>query len=73
MLKVSAKAGEPAYEPSVDNTLNKTYVIARPLFLYTIGEPTGEVKKYIDWIQGPAGQKIVEESGYVPVPAKGSI
>ncbi len=70
MLKVAMKKGDPAYEPSVENTLSKKYPIARPLFVYTLGEPQGHVKKYIDWILGPQGQKIVEDSGYVPVPAK---
>jgi ABC-type phosphate transport system substrate-binding protein len=26
------------------------------------------VKAYIDWILSEAGQKVVEDSGYVPVP-----
>jgi phosphate transport system substrate-binding protein len=69
MLKLSGKAGEPAVEPSVETALNKTYPLARSLLLYTLGEPAGEVKGYIDWILSPTGQKIVEENGYVPVPA----
>jgi phosphate transport system substrate-binding protein len=69
LLKLSGKAGEPAVNPSVETTLNKTYPLARSLLLYTLGEPTGEVKGYIDWILSPAGQKLVEENGYVPVPA----
>jgi ABC-type phosphate transport system substrate-binding protein len=36
--------------------------------LYTLGEPAGEVANYIKWILGDAGQRIVETSGYVPVP-----
>ncbi|MCP5519797.1 MAG: phosphate ABC transporter substrate-binding protein [Verrucomicrobiales bacterium] len=70
MLRIALKAGEPAYVPSVDNALSKKYPIARPLYLYTLGQPEGAVKQYIDWILGPAGQKIVAESGYVPLPAK---
>jgi len=69
MLKLASKAGEPAVEPSVANTLNKSYPLARSLLLYTLGEPEGAVKGYIEWILSPAGQKIVEENGYVPVPA----
>ena len=42
--------------------------MARSLHLYTLGEPQGAVKQYIDWILSDAGQKVVEESGYVPVP-----
>jgi phosphate transport system substrate-binding protein len=68
MLKVSPKTGAPAIEPSVANTLSKTYPIARELFVYTLGEPQGEVKKYVDWMLGDAGQQVVEKSGYVPLP-----
>ncbi|MBI5014016.1 MAG: phosphate ABC transporter substrate-binding protein [Deltaproteobacteria bacterium] len=67
MLKVSEKAGAPAVPPSVEATQNRTYPIARSLLLYTLGEPQGAVKKYIDWILTDAGQKIVEQTGYVPV------
>ncbi len=69
MLKVSPKAGQPAIEPGVATTLSKQYPIARPLLLYTLGEPTGELKNYIDWILTDAGQQIVEKSGYVPLRA----
>ena len=69
MLKISPKAGQPAIEPSVATTLSKQYPIARPLMVYTLGEPTGELKNYIDWILTDAGQKVVEKSGYVPLPA----
>jgi ABC-type phosphate transport system substrate-binding protein len=69
MLPVSSKKGEPAVEPSIENTLNKKYPIARSLLLYTLGEPQGEVKNYIDWILSDAGQKFVETSGYVPLPS----
>lgn len=67
ILKVAKKAGEPAYPPTVENVLNRNYPIARSLHLYTLGEPQGEVKKYIEWILSDEGQKIVQELGYVPV------
>lgn len=67
MLKVKKTASDPAYEPSVANTLAKTYPIARSLQVYTLGEPQGAVKKYIDWMMSDAGQKVVETSGYVPL------
>jgi len=69
MLKVAAKDGAPAYEPSVANAVAKKYPLARSLQVYTLGEPAGEVKKYVDWIRSPAGQRIVEDSGYVPLAA----
>jgi phosphate transport system substrate-binding protein len=70
MLRVASKPGEPAVEPTVANTLSKKYPIARSLQVYTLGEPTGEVKKYVDWTMTDAGQKVVEQSGYVPLPAE---
>jgi phosphate transport system substrate-binding protein len=70
-LRVSKGAGQPSYAPSVESTLNHTYPIARPLFMYTLGEPTGAVKKYLDWVNSEAGQKIVLQSGYVPLPKAG--
>ena len=60
-------ASGAAIEPSVVNTLNKSYPIARSLLVYTLGVPTGEVAKYIDWTLSDPGQKIVEQSGYVPL------
>ncbi len=69
MLRVAAEPGAPAVPPSVTATLDKSYPIARSLHLYTVGEPQGAVKAYIDWILGPDGQRIVEESGYVPMAA----
>jgi phosphate transport system substrate-binding protein len=67
-LKLAAKPGAPAIEDSVANVTNKSYPLARSLHVYTLGEPQGEVRKYIDWILSDAGQKVVEDSGYVPVP-----
>ncbi len=69
-LKVSKKKGEKAVEPTIATTLDKTYPIARPMFMYTAGEPEAHIKAYLDWVMGPAGQKIVEETGYVPLPKK---
>jgi phosphate transport system substrate-binding protein len=71
-LKVARKSGDPAYPPTIETTLSHTYPIARPLFMYTLGEPTGAVKAYLDWVLSPDGQKIVAQSGYVPMPKTGT-
>jgi phosphate transport system substrate-binding protein len=68
MLKVAPKAGAPAVAPTVAGVHDKTYPMARSLHLYTLGEPQGAVKKYVEWILSDAGQKVVEDSGYVPIP-----
>ena len=69
MVKLASGAGAPAVAPSVASTLDKTYPLARSLQMYTLGEPNAVVKSYIDWILSEAGQRILEENGYVPVPA----
>jgi phosphate transport system substrate-binding protein len=67
-LKVASKPGSPAVAPTVAGVHDKTYPLARSLHVYTLGEPQGAVKQYIDWILSDAGQKVVEDSGYVPIP-----
>ncbi len=67
-LRLAAVKGAPAVAPTVENTLNKSYPLARALYLYTAGEPQGAVKKFVDWVLSPAGQKIMADCGYVPMP-----
>jgi phosphate transport system substrate-binding protein len=66
-LKVSPKKGEPAIEPGTESARNKSYPIARGLYLYTAGAPEGEIAAFIEWIKGPDGQKIVAKEGFVPL------
>jgi phosphate transport system substrate-binding protein len=68
MLKVAKARGEAAVSPAVAAVHDKSYPLARSLHVYTLGEPQGALKAYVDWILSEAGQKIVEQSGYVPVP-----
>ncbi|HXG47373.1 MAG TPA: phosphate ABC transporter substrate-binding protein [Methylomirabilota bacterium] len=70
IVNVSRKTGEKAVEPSIATTLDGTYPIARPMFMYTPPGAPEHVKKYLNWVRSPAGQKIVVESGYVPLPEK---
>jgi phosphate transport system substrate-binding protein len=70
VLKVSKKTGDPAVAPSIESTLDKSYPISRPMFVYTAGEPKADVKTYIDWLLSDAGQAILKEQGYVPLPKK---
>lgn len=55
-------------EPTAANTLSGTYPVSRLLYMYTLGEGTPEVVRYLDWIRSDAGQGLVERSGYVPLP-----
>ena len=51
--------------PTKESVLKNKYPITRPLFMYTNGKPEGTVKKFIDFLKGPEGRKIVGEEGFV--------
>jgi phosphate transport system substrate-binding protein len=53
---------------SEETTLDGTFPISRPLFMFTQGWPTGDTVKFINYVLHPQkGQKLVRESGYVPL------
>lgn len=67
-LPISKKKGEPGVAPALDTALNGTYPISRPLYFYSRGTPTPPVQAFIDWTLSDAGQKILQDIGYVPAP-----
>ena len=52
---------------TIANVKNKSYPLLRPLNLVTKGQPTGNAKKFIDFVLSPKGQKIVENKEFVKV------
>jgi len=53
---------------SAATTLNGTYPISRPLFMFTPGWPKGDVLNFINFVINPnKGQKYVAEAGFVPL------
>lgn len=66
-LAIATKPGGEAVLPSVATVNNKKYPVSRDLYMYTPGEPAGEVKKYLDWIHTSEAQKIVLDLGFVPI------
>lgn len=67
MVPVAKDPRGQAYEPSEENALKGVYPIARPLQVYTNGEPAGVIKEFVNFMLGPDGQRIVEEIGYTPI------
>ena len=53
--------------PTGDAVRNKSWIYARPTFYYTNGEPTGLAKQFVDFTLSAAGQKIVDNVGFVGV------
>ncbi|MGI9626088.1 MAG: phosphate ABC transporter substrate-binding protein [Longimicrobiales bacterium] len=64
---VTAEEGGACVMPSVDTAIDGTYPIARPLMMYTAGQPEGAVKEYMDWVLSDEGQCLILEQGYAPV------
>jgi len=64
--KVKKDAGSPGVLPTAENIKKGDYPITRFLYMYLRNRPTGETKKYIDWILSQEGQMIVTEVGYFP-------
>ncbi len=65
--KIKKDANSPGYEPNSETVKSGTYPISRYLYMYTKSRPTGELKKYIDWILSNEGQAIVEKVGYFSI------
>ncbi len=65
--KVKKDANSPAILPTTETIGKGDYPITRFLYMYMRNRPTGETKKYIDWILGPEGQMVVTEVGYFPI------
>jgi phosphate transport system substrate-binding protein len=66
VIAVAKNEGGPYVIPSAETVNNGSYPIARPLYMYTAGQPTGQIKTYLDWIlQG--GQALVSKLGFVPL------
>ena len=63
---ISKKDGEACVSPTVATASDRSYPIARPLIMYTNGEPAGAIKNYMDWIQSDDGQCILKSKGYAP-------
>jgi phosphate transport system substrate-binding protein len=67
MISIAEEEGGAYVLPSIPTVNDKTYPIARDLYMYTNGQPEGLLKEYLDWIMSGTAQQIVAELGFVPV------
>lgn len=49
------------------NVVRNRYSLTRYLHFYTVDQPDGLLKDFIDWVTGPEGQKIVKQAGFYPL------
>jgi phosphate transport system substrate-binding protein len=67
VVALAKDANSPYIMPSIETVNDGTYPVARDLYMYTAGEPTGVILEYINFILSEAGQKVVKAQGFVPV------
>ncbi|MBN1400213.1 MAG: PstS family phosphate ABC transporter substrate-binding protein [Anaerolineae bacterium] len=66
VIGVAVDEVSPYILPSAQTVNNGAYPISRPLYMYTAGEPQGEVAAYLSYVLD-AGQLLVAELGFVPL------
>jgi len=67
---VSRDEGVECVEPTTATTAAGQYPLSRGVYMYTLGEPTGAVARYLAWVQSDAAQEIATKLGFTPVPAE---
>lgn len=53
--------------PTAENIRNGTYPFTVDVFMATAGEPKPSTRKLMDWMLSKPGQKLIEDTGYVPL------
>jgi len=69
-IPVAKDANSKAVSASVSTIHNGEYPISRFLYFCLNTKPSGNVKKFVDWIISSAGQKVVSDVGYYPIKGK---
>lgn len=67
VLGIAAQQGGEFIFPNIETVNSNQYPIARDLYMYTNGNPSGHILDYITWVLSPEGQQIVKDLGFVPV------
>lgn len=67
VIAVAKDKNCPYLEPVLANVQDNSYPIARPLLIYTKGQPQGIVKAFLDFVLSEEGQEIVRKTDFVPI------
>jgi phosphate transport system substrate-binding protein len=66
-LNVSYDKGKTFIAPKVETAMDKTYPVTRPLYYYYLTKIEKTVSPFVNYILSAEGQKVVLETGYVPL------
>lgn len=67
IIGVASEEGAEYIFPSVETVNSGLYPIARDLYMYTNGQPVGQLAEYMDWLFSVEAQEIVASLGFVPI------
>jgi phosphate transport system substrate-binding protein len=65
--ELKVKTGDDEVAPTEANIKSGKYPMSRPLFFYTRGEATGDIKAFVDYALSKAGQETVTKVGYFSI------
>jgi phosphate transport system substrate-binding protein len=65
--ELKVKTGDEEVSPTEANIKSGKYPMSRPLFFYTRGEATGDIRTFIDYALSKAGQETVTKVGYFSI------
>ena len=69
VIGISSGLGKPYVMPSIATVNDKSYPIARDLYMYSKKGADQTILDYLQWILSPEAQQIVRDLGFVPIAA----
>ncbi len=68
VLSLAGASGSAPVLPTLESVQSNAYPIARPLIMYTKGEPKDLAKDFLDYVHSAEGQDVVKRLDFVPMP-----
>ncbi len=66
VVPVAPAPGRMAVAPSAEAVADGSYPFYRPLLLYTTGSPSGELRRFLEFVLSADGRALVQANGFVP-------
>jgi phosphate transport system substrate-binding protein len=70
IVPIRRDENSPAVLPTLDAVKSGQYALSRNLLFYIAGNPSANLKPFIDWVLGPKGQELCTAVGYYPMAQK---
>jgi len=67
VLGLRPDVAQPPIRPSQQQVIRGAYPLYRDVYLYTPGPAVSHPSDFIEWVQSPAGQEVLDEQRYVPL------